>query len=170
MLPSILFSFVDHSGVVRRSRRTSRFRQHTVEPRAKSCRTTRCQPHHSGPSQAGTPPLQGCSRFCSARVPAGDGPKCVDSCRNPECCKRLGLPLRSVWCTLQRMIEATTNAALAPFTTLELGGPADRFFEATSVAEIREALRWAADAGFRSPCSAADPTSSWRTVGFAGWS
>ena len=54
------------------------------------------------------------------------------------------MPLRSVWCTLQRMIEATTNAALAPLTTLELGGPADWFFEATRVAEIREALRWAA--------------------------
>jgi UDP-N-acetylmuramate dehydrogenase len=45
------------------------------------------------------------------------------------------------------MIEATTNAALAPFTNLELGGPADWFFEATSVAEIREALRWASGAG-----------------------
>jgi len=44
------------------------------------------------------------------------------------------------------MIEATTNATLTPFTTLELGGPADCFIEATGVTEIREALRWAADA------------------------
>jgi UDP-N-acetylmuramate dehydrogenase len=45
------------------------------------------------------------------------------------------------------MIEPATNVALAPRTTLELGGPADRFFEATSIATIREALQWAADAG-----------------------
>ncbi len=44
------------------------------EPLAKSYKTTRCQAHRSGPSQAGAPALQGCSRFCSARVPAGDGP------------------------------------------------------------------------------------------------
>jgi hypothetical protein len=51
---------------------------------AKFCTTTRCRPHHSDPSQAGTPALQGCLRCCSTRVPAGDGSTCGDSCRNPE--------------------------------------------------------------------------------------
>ena len=46
----------------------------TIQPLAKSYKMSRYQPHRSGPSQARTPALQGCSRFCSARVPAGDGP------------------------------------------------------------------------------------------------
>ena len=43
------------------------------------------------------------------------------------------------------MIEPATNVPLAPRTTLELGGPAGWLFEATSVTEIRDALRWAED-------------------------
>jgi UDP-N-acetylmuramate dehydrogenase len=43
------------------------------------------------------------------------------------------------------MIKPVTNEPLAPRTTLGLGGPADWLFEATSVTEIGDALRWAAD-------------------------
>ncbi len=72
---------------------------------------------------------------------------CVEAHQDPASFTGLGLPVRSDWCTLQRMIDATLNTALAPLTTLELGGPADWFFEATTIAEIADALRWAADAG-----------------------
>jgi UDP-N-acetylmuramate dehydrogenase len=44
------------------------------------------------------------------------------------------------------MNEPTQHSPLAPLTTLELGGPADWLIEAESTTDIKEALRWAADA------------------------
>ncbi|HKU44073.1 MAG TPA: UDP-N-acetylmuramate dehydrogenase [Polyangiales bacterium] len=41
------------------------------------------------------------------------------------------------------MIEPAERVALAPFTTLELGGPAEYFVRASSREEILDALRWA---------------------------
>ena len=42
-------------------------------------------------------------------------------------------------------IKPSAEVTLAPLTTLEIGGPADWLVEATNVAEVRDALRWAAD-------------------------
>ena len=36
------------------------------------------------------------------------------------------------------------NEVLAPYTSIELGGPADWFAEIRDVEELREGLRWAA--------------------------
>jgi len=43
------------------------------------------------------------------------------------------------------MADPLPNAPLAQNTTLELGGSADWFFEATSASEVVDGLRWAAD-------------------------
>ena len=64
-----------------------------------------------------------------------------------ELCKRLEyLPDEVVSGTLNPMKEPIQHSPLASLTTLELGGPADWLIEATSVTEIREALRWAGGA------------------------
>lgn len=57
------------------------------------------------------------------------------------------LPERVVSGKLNPMNEPTQQSSLAPLTTLELGGPADWLIEAANLTEIREAVRWAADAG-----------------------
>jgi len=46
-------------------------------------------------------------------------------------------------------LTPAANAALAPLTTLELGGPAEFLLEAASPTEIVDGLRWAADRGHR---------------------
>ena len=89
-----------------------------AEPHARFRNTTRCQPHHVGPSQAGTPALQGSSRSCSARVPAGDDPTGVDSCRNSELRKRLGGHLfeRRIWSVVKiaRASQIQTKVMIRP--------------------------------------------------------
>ncbi len=45
------------------------------------------------------------------------------------------------------MLSLQQNVALAPLTTIGIGGPAKAFVRAESVDELSEALRWAADNG-----------------------
>jgi len=45
------------------------------------------------------------------------------------------------------MMEPATDAALAPLTTLELGGAAEHLVEATTLSEVVDALRWARTRG-----------------------
>lgn len=46
-------------------------------------------------------------------------------------------------------LEIQRNVPLAPFTTLELGGPAKHFTRVENETALREALRWAGDYGVR---------------------
>ena len=43
------------------------------------------------------------------------------------------------------MIDPRQQVPLAPLTTLEVGGPAEHFAQATTAAEVVDALRWARD-------------------------